>query len=318
MARNTAKSLIKNLVFRCRLHRLRFFRNECYILAYHMICDEPNGFFPESSLETFIKQIKYLIQNYRVLPLVEIAQRMSGGKSVRRCAAVTFDDGFRDNYEKAFPILKQLQIPATIFLTTGFVESGQAPWFIEFRYLFMQTPKSRLEIKLAGQTQSFPLANPLEKRSASDMLMNYMQSCPNEERLSILRLLPSILDVDLTDRLQSLMLTWDQIREMSQNGISFGAHTVTHPVLTRISPDTLRREVSGSKATIEEKTGLSVNVFAYPFGKRGHYPRSAPMVLKDLGFLCAVTTEPGANSPNTPIYELKRSHPMEMSFVLSP
>jgi len=318
MARNRAKSLIKKLVFGSRLHRLRFFRNECYILAYHMISDEPNGFFPESSLETFTKQIKYLIKNYRVLPLVEIAQRISGGKSVRRCAAVTFDDGFRDNYEKAFPILKQLEVPATIFLTTGFVESGQSPWFIEFRYLFMQTPKRHLEIELAGQTQSFSLANPLEKRSASDMLMNYMQSCPNEERLSILRHLPSILDVDLTDRLQSLMLTWDQIREMSQNGISFGAHTVTHPVLTRISPETLRREVSGSKATIEEKTGLSANVFAYPFGKRKHYPRSAPMILKDLGFLCAVTTEPGANSANTPIYELKRSHPMEMSFVLSP
>lgn len=294
---------------------MRSLRNECYILAYHMISDEPNGYFPESSLQTFSRQMQYLIRNYSVLPLVEIAQRISGGKPVRRCAAVTFDDGFRDNYEKAFPILKQLQVPATIFLTTGSIENGQAPWFIQLRYLFMKTPKSRLEIELAGHTEFFPLANPLEKRSASDMLMNYVQSCPNEERLSILSALPSLLDVDLKDRLQSLMLTWDQIREMGQNGISFGAHTMTHPILTLISPENLRREVSGSKAAIEENTGQAVRAFAYPFGKKRHCPQSAATVLKGLGFVCAVTTEPGANSANTPLYELKRSHPLEMSLV---
>lgn len=303
------------MIFRSRMYKVRLFLNRYYILAYHMISDHPNGFFPESSLRNFAKEIEYLSRNFNVIPLEEIVQRIAVGKSIRRCAAVTFDDGFRDNYEKAFLVLKKYQVPATIFLTAGFIENGQAPWFIQFRYLFMQTPKSRLEIELGGQTALFSLMDLAEKRSASDKLMQYLQSCSDEKRLSILSTLPSLLGVDLSGKLQSLMLTWDQIREMSQGGVSFGAHTMTHPVLSQISSEAMRREIGCSKATIEGKIGQSVNAFAYPFGRKTHFPKSAPTVLKEMGFAYAVTTETGANSEDTPIYELKRSHPMEMSFV---
>ncbi len=309
------KNAVKALIVKSRLPKLRFLLNHFPILAYHMISESPNGFFPEDSLHDFALQIGYLKKNYDVLSLEEIAERISEGKSVRRCAAITFDDGFRDNYEKAYPILKRYQIPATIFLTTGSIDNKEAPWFIKFRFLFMHSQKSCLDIGLGGETTNFPLANAHDRRRASDRLMRYLQTCPNEERLRVLNALPTLLEVEPTGNLDMLMLTWEQIREMSRNGIHFGAHTITHPVLSQISTEIMRLEIESSKAVIEEKTGRAVKTFAYPFGRKEHYPRNAPAVLKDLGFTCAVTTEPGENAANAPLYELKRSKPWEMSFV---
>jgi peptidoglycan/xylan/chitin deacetylase (PgdA/CDA1 family) len=297
------------------LYKLRHILNDCYILVFHMISEEPNGFFPENSLHGYTKQLEYLRKNYDVISLEEVAKRISCGRSVRRCAAITFDDGFRDNYHRAYPLLKKFQVPATIFLTPDYIEKGEAPWFVKFRHYFMNTSKNRLELELGGQIASFSLRDPSEKRNASDKLMGYLQACPNEERLAILKDLPSLLAVDSARELQGLMLTWDQIREMSKNGIHFGAHTMTHPVLSQIGPEIMRYEIGASKEIIAEKIDRPINTFAYPFGRKDHYPPNAPKLLKELGFTCAVTTIPGTNSLNTHIYELKRSFPWEMAFI---
>jgi peptidoglycan/xylan/chitin deacetylase (PgdA/CDA1 family) len=110
------------------------------------------------------------------------------------------------------------------------------------------------------------------------------------------------------------MLSWEQVREMGRHGISFGAHTVTHPVLSRVDTDILRFEIETSRVEIEDKAALPVKTFAYPFGRKQHYPQSAPIILKSLGFACAVTTEPGSNGSDSKLYELKRSAPWDLLF----
>lgn len=312
---SSLKSALKRFAFHCRLYKVRFLLNEFHILAYHMISDSPNGFYPEVSTRNFERQINHLKRNYHIISLEEIAERIRTGRTVRRCAAITFDDGFRDNYEKAYPILRRHQIPATIFLTTGCIDTGTLPWFIWFRFLFKNAARKRVNIELEGQTLSFSLEGPPEKRTASDQIMRYLQCCPDQERLSILNELPSMLGVESADSPRSLMLTWDQIREMSRSGINFGAHTITHPVLSRISPEMIRYEIEGSKTAIEEHIGRPVKTFAYPFGRKQHYPSDTPLLLRDLGFECAVTTEPGGNSGSDSVYELKRSGPWEISLV---
>lgn len=312
---NRLKNVAKKALFSSRLYRLNRLQNQCHILPYHMIADEPNGFYPEDSSRLFARQIAHLAANYNVITLEEIAHRISIGKSIRGCAAVTFDDGFRDNYQKAYPILRRYGIPATIFLATEYIETGEPPWFIQFRTLFLHTPKTRIEIELGGERVPLPLSSPADKRSSGDRVMRHLQSCPNDERLSILKELPSILHVLPGEGLRSLMLTWDQIREMGSNGIDFGAHTVTHPILSNIGPEQLRSEIAESKAQIEEKTGREVKTFAYPFGRKRHYPGIAPSILRDLGFSCAATTEYGPNPPGAPVYELNRSRPWELELL---
>lgn len=111
------------------------------------------------------------------------------------------------------------------------------------------------------------------------------------------------------------MLTWDQIKEMSENRISFGAHTVSHPIMSRISIEMAEREIQESKKTIEEKIGRPITSFAYPFGKKAQYSSALFPVLEKLGFKCAVTTETAANNHRTPLFELNRGIPWKIGMI---
>ena len=149
-----------------------------------MIVNVPNGFYPETSTRDFEKQIVHLVKNYKVISLDEIVERVKNKRSLRRCVAITFDDGFRDNYENAYPILRKYNVPAAIFLTTGYIDSGTAPWFIKLRYIFMQTEKTDFNLSHKGTNISLPMNTTSEKFAASDRVMAYLKDCHDQERLS--------------------------------------------------------------------------------------------------------------------------------------
>lgn len=306
---------VKQILFRTRAYRLNAISNRYYVLPYHMVVNEPNGFYPVISILDFEKQIAHLAKNYKIVTLDEIVDRVRNKDSIRRCVAITFDDGFRDNYENAYPILKKYGIPATIFLTTGCIETGDAPWFIKLRYIFMKTDKIDCRIFLEGRDVSMRMGTSKEKYAASERIMIYLKSCLDAERTSLLDKLAKELGILDLGGLDNLMLNWDQIREMSRHGISFGAHTVSHPVLATISIDEAEREISESKKTIEERIGNPVNSFAYPFGKRDDYKPEIFPILERLQFRCAVTTEPGINNYSTSPFELNRFVPWELSIT---
>lgn len=310
-----AKLLIKRFLFRTKRYKLCLLRNRFYIIPYHMIVDEPNGFYPQISTRDFEKQIAHFARNYKVISLDEIVERVKKRNSLRGCVAITFDDGFRDNYENAYPILRKYNVPATIFLTTGYIEDGTAPWFITLRYIFMKTEKTRFQFSLNDKTISLPMQTREEKFAASDKAMACLKDCPDQERLPLLDSLCEELEVNDFREIENLMLTWDQIKEMSENGISFGAHTVSHPVLSRIPMEKAEKEIRESKKIIEEKVGKSVASFAYPFGKRAQYKRELFPILERLQFKCAVTTEFDHNTTRTNFFELNRSAPWETSLL---
>lgn len=306
---------LKQLLFAAKMYRLNSIFNKFHIIPYHMIVDEPNGFYPETSTSDFEKQIVHLSRNYRVVSLDEIVDRVKNRRPLRRCVAITFDDGFRDNYEIAYPILRKYNVPATIFLTTGYIENGTAPWFIKLRYIFMQTAKTHFHLSHNGAIISQPMHTKDEKFAASDRAMVCLKKCPDEERLPLLDRLCDELEVKDFKGLNNVMLTLDQIKEMSGNGISFGAHTVNHPILSRTSLEMAKREIRESKKTIEKKIGRPVTSFAYPFGKKAQYSSDLFPVLEKLGFTCAVTTEKFPNNCKINLFELNRPAPWEFSLL---
>jgi len=309
------KRIAKQLLFAAKGYRLNAILNRFYIIPYHMIVDEPNGFYPETSTADFEKQIAHLVKNYRVISLDKIVERVKTKRSLRRCVAITFDDGFRDNYEIAYPILRKYNIPVTIFLTTSYIDSGTALWFIKLRYIFMKTEKTELRLRLDDKNILLPMHTKEAKFTASDRVMAYLKSCLDEQRLSLLDRLCDELEVNDFQGLYNLMLTWDQIKEMSKNDISFGAHTVNHPILSRISIEMAEREIQESKKNIEEKLGNPITSFAYPFGKKAQYSSDLFPVLEKLGFKCAVTTETEVNTQSTPLFELNRGIPWEIGMI---
>lgn len=309
------KRLLKQLLFTAKAYRLNALLNRFYIIPYHMIVDKPNGFYPETSTRDFEKQIVHLVKNYKVISLDEMVARVKRRDSLRRCVAITFDDGFRDNYENAYPILRKYNVPATIFLTTGYIDSRKAPWFIKLRYIFMQTAKTHFHLSHNGTIISHPMHTKDEKFAASDKAMAYLKKCPDEERLPLLDRLCEQLGVNEFEGLNDLMLTWDQIKEMAEHRISFGAHTVNHPILSRTSMEIAAREIQESKRTIEEKLKKPVTSFAYPFGKKSQYSPEIFSILQELQFKCAVTTESKPNTHRVNLFELNRPVPWEFSVL---
>ena len=310
-----SKLKVKRFFFKTKLYKLNSLFNRFHIIPYHMVVDKPNGFYPEISIHDFERQVAQLSKNYNVISLDEIVERVTRRESLRRCVAITFDDGFKDNYENAYPILKKHKIPATIFLTTGYVENGTAPWFIKLRYIFMKTEKAHFQLRANDEIISLPMRTRKEKFVASERAMVCLKNSADEKRLLVLDKLCKQLGVNEFDGLNNLMLNWNQIKEMSESSILFGAHTVNHPILTRISIDAVEKEIRQSKEEINARIEKPVTAFAYPFGKKTEYSNKIFELLRKFGFRCSVTSEYGANNLYTNLFELRRSLPWEFSLL---
>ncbi len=295
---------------------LKKIENHFHIFVYHMISDNYNGFYPCIKTDVFNKQMAYLADNFIVVSLVEIVQRIKTGKSLRNCAIITFDDGFMDNYINAFPTLKRLKLPATIFLSTGSIDSRQPPWFIKIRNAFMTTKRNFFQLKLGKSDTALSMRNVLERVKASDAVMNFLKKCRDEERGYWVDEINNYLKGDNLSNLKRLMLDWDEVREMAKDQIDFGAHTVNHPVMSQMDLKDAKKEILESKRRIEDELEKEVKAFAYPFGRKEDYKSEISDILRECNFICAVTTDQGTNSIKSNLYELKRVNPWLISMLM--
>ena len=310
-----SKRLIKRGLFETKSYRLNSIFDRCYILCYHMIAQQPNGFYPQTSVGEFERHIVHLTRYYKVVALEEIVARIKEGRSLRGCVAITFDDGFKDNYENAYPILRKYNLRGTIFLATGYIGNETVPWFITLRHIFMTTGRESFVNKVDGKEELIRMRTKEEKYAASEKLMGVLKRSPQNARKELLYELSREMRISETKELNNLMLNWKEINEMAKNGISFGAHTVNHPVMSNIPVEMAKQEIQESKTIIEKQLGKPVRTFAYPFGKRAEYSAEIFPILKELQFECAVSTERGTNTHNAGLFELKRGAPWELRML---
>jgi peptidoglycan/xylan/chitin deacetylase (PgdA/CDA1 family) len=208
------------------------------ILYYHSISDDPIR--STVSPGTFERQIEYLCQaGYRIVSLADAGRRLASGVPVPdRALVITFDDGFRDNYERALPVLTRFGVTATVFLTVAYIGTDQ---------------------------------------------------------------LPTLTRTDFVPR----PLDWGQVKEMRARGIDFGSHTLTHPMLSALPLDQVRRELGDSKRRIEDELGVPAPFFCYP---RGDFTRAVTTIAREAGYLGACTTRPGVNDARTDLFALRRTY----------
>jgi peptidoglycan/xylan/chitin deacetylase (PgdA/CDA1 family)/CelD/BcsL family acetyltransferase involved in cellulose biosynthesis len=275
------------------------------IFRYHRVNDDRDPFFNALSVSQFCAQMEYLAQHFRLVSLDQLASGDWPCNGHRCSVAITFDDGYRDNFVHAFPILKKLGIPATIFLTTGYIESGQLPWYDQVRLAFKLTAQSHLSMPAIGAT-SVSLKGEADRLKAMEMVLAWLRNSGDSNRPGWLPELFRSLRVPGELNLPATMLAWNEIRQMSRAGISFGAHTVTHPVLGGLPLARLEDEILGSKKTVEQRLQVPVRHFAYPFGKPTDFGCEAKRIVQAAGFQTAVTTVSGVNGPEQDLLELKR------------
>ncbi len=272
------------------------------ILCYHRVNDEGHPFFTGTPLVLFRKQMEALRRHFTVLPLAELADRARRGELPRNGVAITFDDGYRDNYANAFPVLRELGLPATIFLTTDAVDGNALLWHDRVFDAFHRTRKSEARF----ENEPLPLAPGDRGASLARVLGRLRRSSPAERDRLVEELLRELgIDDGVPPGWEKL--SWQEVREMASQGISFGAHTLDHPILTFAGPEETRRQVRESKRRIESELGSEVTMFAYPNGAAGDFDRTTQTVVEEEGLSLAVSTVFGANDEKTNPYALRRT-----------
>jgi peptidoglycan/xylan/chitin deacetylase (PgdA/CDA1 family) len=265
-------------------------------------------------------QLDYLQRHYRILHLEDALEELyAPDRRVDRSAhdhrtplVLTFDDGYLDNYHLAWMIAKQLHIPITIFVIPGYVESGAYFWWLAGAQLASQVQGEEVSLYDKAYALSLPgernvLAHEIDKRLRYASTVNDRDALLVEMQQQLGVVLPA-RGQETYDDAGVLPMTWDQIREMEASGqVSFGAHTMNHPVLAYLSEASeVFYEVGEARVKLEQELGHAVRSFAYPIGKIQHIQPYGQEAVNAAGFTWAVTTLEDINTSQTDPYLLAR------------
>jgi peptidoglycan/xylan/chitin deacetylase (PgdA/CDA1 family)/glycosyltransferase involved in cell wall biosynthesis len=267
----------------------------------------------------FRKQLRHLRRFYKVISLEDAANALqNGGELPRDAVVITFDDGYQDNLSVAVPVLQEMGMPATFFVVSGALD-GAPFWFDQVRQWFERTSVSNIRFRLTGE--EFNLLDTGSKRESFRRIMSILKSLPGSQLSAALAELRGQLQIDAQEAsAQREALTWDELRTMAAtNGVTIGAHTVTHPILPNLAPDEITREIAQSVETIAAQLGRPVKFFAYP---NGDFNPAAQAALRSLALVACTTGGGGFNPSGTDVTALKRLgveglSPIQFAFYLA-
>jgi len=284
-------------------------RGRLSILIYHRVPAEPDPMLAgEVDAARFAEQMSLLASNFNVLPLSEAAQRLPRGDLPARAACVTFDDGYADNHDVALPILQRFGIPATFFVTTGFLDGGRM-WNDTIIESIRRIPEPMLVLTDLG-LDTYSLNTIEERRATAQLLLKAIKHRPYAERSEIVEKIATLSAQPLPD---GLMMTRSQVRALHDAGMEVGGHTVTHPILARIPREQAEREMREGKEVLEGVLGAPVQLFAYPNGRPiEDFGTEHVALARKLGFRAAVTTSWGAARPASDEFQLPRFTPWDI------
>jgi peptidoglycan/xylan/chitin deacetylase (PgdA/CDA1 family)/CelD/BcsL family acetyltransferase involved in cellulose biosynthesis len=284
------------------------------ILYYHRVNNDNDPFFHAISPSLFEQQMQYIARYYKVVSLSSMLEHLDNG-SKDMVMAVTFDDGYQDNYHNAFPILQRYSVPATIFLTTGTLDSGEPLWFERLALALKTTTRDFIDLEIDLPRRLW-LRTEAERLDANGRILAILRTLQDRERRLRLDDILRQLAANDDGARRNKMLTWDQIRLMKANGIDFGGHTETHPFISKLTRDEVFSEVCGCKRRVEEQLQAPVKFFAYPNGREEDFGMWNKDVIRAAGYKAAVTTIWGMNYRSTDPMELRRGGPWENSLPL--
>ncbi len=298
------------------LGALRMLRSSAVVvLTYHGVLpgdDDSDDFLSDNfvSAAAFERQLQWLSSRYRPVSLAAVVASLDGGPPLpARAATVTFDDGFANNHSVAFPLLQRYGIPATMFLTTGCIGvPGAQLWTERVKRAVYFTTRDRLPSELtAGEPVA--LTGLASRANAARGVLSRLKRLPAVQRDAIVQQIEAMCGkapVTAAEQVRYDFMTWEQARAMSNAGIEFGSHTVTHPMLSTLTEQELQDELRESKRRIEQELGRECYAFAYPNGKFGDYGDREKQALQAAGYRCALALNGRLNRGRMDRFELER------------
>jgi peptidoglycan/xylan/chitin deacetylase (PgdA/CDA1 family) len=283
-------------------------RGRLTILIFHRVHEQRDELFPTAlDAATFRERMLWISSWFNVLPLGEAVTALSRGSMPARALAITFDDGYGDNCTVALPILRQLGLHATFFISTAFLDGGAM--FNDIVIDAVRRSKAQMLDLAAIGLGAHPLDSPAARRAAIDTILQQLKYLPLVVRQAQTDAIAAIAGVEPP---ADLMMTSNQVRTVAAAGMGIGAHTMKHPILATIDHDSARDEIAGSREALQGLLRQPVKLFAYPNGKPGaDYSAVHVAMVKALGFAAAVSTAPGAASVGNSLYELPRFTPWD-------
>lgn len=252
----------------------------------------------------FRDQLRRILDHHPVwTPAQQIAARLQDEGVRSGPVVITTDDGYRDYYDVAFPILREAGVPAVLFVTTGFVDGTVWMWWDKLRYLGERAPARTCELDLEGETIPLDFTTPAAGRATLRYLINRGRFIADRRKQEMLERLSERLRVAIPDEPPPGMaaLTWDQVREMSAAGQVFAPHSLTHPILTRIAPQEADAEIRGSRDRLAGILGEAGRVFAYPQGGPSDADEEVARLVAAAGFAACYIAYQGPRLDDDPL-----------------
>lgn len=274
------------------------------IFKYHRVLPAPDALVREIDAATFSWQCAFLQRFYNVMTLSEGAARLQKQSLPPRAVCITFDDGYEDNVSIALPILQRYRLPATFFVLSGFFD-GTAMWNDCVIESVRQYAGEQLDLQHMNLGMH-ATANDAQKIQCIKHILAQLKYLEMHERHERVQQLIEHCRADIP----KLMMSTRQLKQLHAAGMEVGGHTRNHPILSRLSPEQALLEIQQGKARLEDELSQRLLVFAYPNGQPDQdYHKAHVKMVKELGFVAAVSTAQGACRAGQDVFQLPRVSP---------
>ena len=266
---------------------------------YHRIGDSSSSPFDRAlwsaTEDEFDRQIRFFKKHFDLITTEDLDDFWNGSRA--QAIMLTFDDGYRDNFELAFPILASHGVPAVFFLTSGFLDDRPLSWWDELAWMVHSAQVPELAATTWFERQELSA----DRESVIVGLLNVLKHLPLNEMAPFLDTLGEVCGTGRapSDVADQMWMSWDHVRVMDQHGMDFGGHSVQHPVLANCDPETQRREINDSKARIEQQLGRDLTAFSYPVGQIDSFTELTKILLQEAGYRYAFSFYGGLGSPSS-------------------
>ena len=272
------------------------------VLTYHRVLETYDPIINEIDAVQFTQQMETLADYFNVISLAEGVERLQSGTLASGSVCVTFDDGYRDNFDVALPILSALNLPATFFVATGYLGNG-IMWNDVIIESMRSTSLQEIDLcefglgKHAVNTES-------ERIQLVDLLLGSWKYKRVDERDRLARRLQELAQVELSQR---IMMTEEEVIELSKAGMEIGGHTINHPILAATELPEAKQQIVECKHELQAMIDKEVRFFAYPNGRsEKDYLNEHVNAVKEAGYVAALTTNDGYINHDANMYELPR------------
>ncbi|MGH1419844.1 MAG: polysaccharide deacetylase family protein [Hyphomicrobiaceae bacterium] len=241
-------------------------------------------------LETVVRQV--IDEGFDLLSLDDIDERLKDPNDKKPFACFTFDDGYRDNRDFAYPIMKRFNVPFTVYVPSEFPDGKGNLWWFNLEEVIANT--SEVSVQMQNTLTTFPTTTVAEKEHAFGKIYWWLRTLPECRARAVVDDLATSVGIDPYQKGRDLIMNWDELREFAKDPlVTIGAHTRNHFALAKLPRDKAYVEMSESISRLEAKLGLQVRHFSYPYGCRQSAGAREFEIAKELGMQTAVTTQKG-------------------------